>query len=464
MTQPESTEAYCKECVAKMKKEGIEQAVIDTFSHYYRQVANGANGLLYDRDIEPLEVHEIKESDCLMGCGEVGRAAMPKTVRIVLNGGLGTTMGLTRAKSLIQAKNGLSFLEILLSQADNIGVPLCFMNSFSTHADTADEIARLKPACPPRMFLQHKFPKIFQKDLRPVSWPSDPGLEWNPPGHGDIYISLYTSGLLKALVDEGIEYAFISNSDNLGASLDLSMLGYFVQHETPFMMEVARRKPSDAKGGHLARHHDGQLILRESAMCPPAEIDAFQDISRYRFFNTNNLWINLSFLKALIDKEGLMPLPIILNAKYLDPRNENSPPVFQIETAMGSAISLFKGARAICVPRSRFLPVKSCNDLLSIRSDRYLLTPENSLFRNPDVQTETIRIQLDPRYFKRLDDFDSRFSQGAPSLLACESLTVEGNVFFGKNIEITGRVTITNPRAGRAKVPDGTVVDNHLIL
>jgi UTP--glucose-1-phosphate uridylyltransferase len=464
MTQSEKSTSYIDECIAKMKAEEIDRTIIDTFSFYYQQVANGATGLLYDKDIQPLDIKEIRENDCLMGCKKAGGAAIPRTVRIILNGGLGTTMGLTRAKSLIHAKDGLSFLEILLTQASTSDVALCFMNSFNTHADTMAEIAKLNPARTPRTFIQHKFPKILQEDLRPAHWPPDPHLEWNPPGHGDVYISLYTSGLLHALLEEGIEYAFISNSDNLGASLDLRMLGFFSQNNLPFMMEVATRKPSDAKGGHLARHRNGRMILRESAQCPPEEMNAFQDITRYRFFNTNNIWINLSFLNTLIKKEGLVPLPLILNSKPIDPRDEKSPPVFQVETAMGSAISLFEGATAVVVPRARFMPVKSCNDLLNIRSDRYRLSAEKRLSRNPDVQTDGIRIQLDPKYFKRIEDFDLRFHQGAPSLLACESLTVVGDVHFGKNITIIGSVTITNPSLAPAVIPDGAVIKQDLTL
>ncbi|MDX9785687.1 MAG: UTP--glucose-1-phosphate uridylyltransferase [Desulfobacterales bacterium] len=454
---------YLTECIEKMKAEGLSDRIINTFSFYYLQVVNGADGLLYEKDIEPLHIDEIEEDDCLAGCKEVGAQVMPRTVRIVLNGGLGTTMGLTRAKSLIHAKEGLSFLEILLAQADLGHTALCFMNSFSTHEDTCAEIMRIKPARKPRTFLQHKFPKISQKDFRPAKWPLDTRLEWNPPGHGDVYISLYSSGLLQQLLDEGIEYAFISNSDNLGAALNLRMLGYFSQHEVPFMLEVARRKPSDAKGGHLARHRNGRMILRETAQCPPTEKSLFQDINRYRFFNTNNIWINLSFLKTLIEKEGIVPLPLILNSKPLDPRDETSPPVYQVETAMGSAIFLFEGATAVCVPRSRFLPVKSCNDLLAIRSDRYLLTSEKSLVQNPNVQTESIQIDLDPRFFGRIDDFNRRLGRGTPSLLACDALSITGDVSFGKNVTIIGTVAINNPGPTPFVIPDDTILENELI-
>lgn len=451
---------YLADCIIKMKVESISERIIDTFAYYYRQVVNGATGQIYDKDIEPLKIDEIKENDCLTGCKNVGAQMLPKTVRIVLNGGLGTTMGLTKAKSLIHAKDGLSFLEILLAQAEIDHTALCFMNSFSTHEDTQAEVKRLMPTRLPRMFVQHKFPKILQENFRPASWPPDPKLEWNPPGHGDVYISLYTSGLLDQLLAEGIEYAFISNSDNLGASLDLRMLGYFSHHRVPFMMEVARRKPSDAKGGHLARHRNGRIILRESAQCPPSEKEAFQDITRYRFFNTNNIWINLSFLKTLIEKEGIVPLPLILNSKPLDPRDETSPQVYQVETAMGSAISLFDGATAVCVPRSRFMPVKSCNDLLSLRSDRYLLTAEKSLVPNSKARVDAPCIQLDPRYFGKIEDFDNRFSRGVPSLLACEALRVTGDVMFGRDITLVGKVSITNPGPDQFMLPDGTVLEN----
>lgn len=453
-------ENHLDACIEKMRSEGLSERIIDTFSFYYQQIIKGADGLIHDRDITPLDLNAVKDTDCLMGCTKAGREVLHRTVRIVLNGGLGTTMGLTCAKSLIQAKEGLSFLEILLAQAEQDHTALCFMNSFSTHEATMAEIDRLKPATVPEAFVQNKFPKILRETLRPADWPEDPRLEWNPPGHGDIYISLYASGLMQRFLDQGVEYAFISNSDNLGASLDLGMLGFFSQHQLPFMMEVARRRPSDAKGGHLARHRNGRMVLRESAQCPANEMAAFQDIRRYRFFNTNNIWIHLPSFKALVEEKGLVPLPLILNAKPLDPRNGASPPVYQVETAMGAAICLFDQAVGVSVPRSRFLPVKSCADLLSIRSDRYLLTPERRLMRNPEVQTDAVHIHLDPAYYKHLDDFESRFPKGAPSLIACKSLRVSGDVVFGAGVRIVGEVTIENRGRGQVEIPAGAVIES----
>ena len=99
---------------------------------------------------------------------------------------------------------------------------------------------------------------------------------------------------------------FVSNSDNLGASLDLNILSYFAASDAPFMMECCKRTPNDKKGGHLAKRvSDGQLILRESAMCADEDEEAFQDITKHRFFNTNNLWIRLDKLKEIISSNTL---------------------------------------------------------------------------------------------------------------------------------------------------------------
>ena len=225
------------------------------------------------------------------------------------------------------------------------------------------------------------------------------------------------------------------------------------------MMEVAPRTPADVKGGHVAMHRDGHLTLRESAQCPEHELIAFRDIKRYRFFNTNNIWVNLEALDRRLEKQGIMTLPLIRNPKTLDPRDEKSPKVFQIETAMGAAISLFKGASLIQVPLSRFLPVKKCNELMSIRSDRYIFSEENRLVLNPRVRSKIIQIDLDPKYYGKIDLFDERFSHGIPSLLDCESLTVRGDVDFEGNVTIKGKVVITSHLKSRAVLTEGTVVD-----
>jgi UTP--glucose-1-phosphate uridylyltransferase len=152
----------------------------------------------------------------------------------------------------------------------------------------------------------------------------------------------------------------------------------------------------------------------------------------------------------------------------LDPRDKESPAVYQIETAMGAAISLFEGATAIRVPRSRFFPVKTCNDLLAVRSDCFLYTDEENLHINPQRQTlqraDTIKIKLDPKYYGKIDDLDARFNQGPPSLVDCESLTIEGDVRFEKDVTIKGAVTIKNSGTSQAVIKPGTIIDKDWIL
>lgn len=463
MTEP-ATPAHLPAFQEKMNREGLAPMVVETFSHYYRKLVTGETGLISDAEIAPVDPAAVPRLADLSKFSERGREALDRTVRIILNGGLGTSMGLTGPKSLLEVRDGRSFLRILVEQSSRFDVILALMNSFSTHAETRAALEAMGPERMPLTFLQHKFPKILQENLGPAEWPADPELEWNPPGHGDIYTALETSGMLDHLLERGIQYAFISNSDNLGARMDLSLLGHFADGGYPFLMEVAERTPADVKGGHLARYPDGRLVLRESAQCPEDELDAFRDIERYHFFNTNNLWVNLNYLKDLIQRKQTVRLPMIVNPKTLDPRDETSPPVYQVETAMGAAISLFEGATAVRVPRSRFFPVKKCNDLLAVRSDYFIYSPETGFALNPDRATDALRISLDDRYFKKVDQFDARFPKGVPSLLACESLTVTGDVRFGRDVRIEGKATVTNPAAEQRVVPDGTRISGDMTL
>jgi len=459
---------YLPAFVSKMESACLPPLVIDTFAHYYNAVLKGETGLVYGRDIRPVDPAEIETYNHLIAYGRTGIDVFPQTVRIILNGGLGTSMGLMGAKSLIEIKDGMSFLDIIIRQAENSEVTLAFMNSFNTQEDTLAALSDLKPSKFPINFLQHKFPKIIQQDFSPATWPKNPLLEWNPPGHGDVYTALLTSGLLESLLNEGVLYAFISNSDNLGARLDESLLGYFAHHQFPFMMEVAEKTPADIKGGHLARHKNGRLLLREAAQCPEDELDAFQNIQHYQYFNTNNIWVNLKALKKLFDQQKMIHLPLILNPKTLDPRDADSPSVYQIESAMGAAIILFEGATAVAVPRTRFYPVKTCNDLLAVRSDCFVYNEDESLRINPlrirRKKPDATQIDLDPQYYGHIDNLDQRIAAGVPSLVDCDALTIEGDVLFEKGVKIKGTIKIKNTSGLQAVIKEGTVVDRDLIL
>jgi UTP--glucose-1-phosphate uridylyltransferase len=443
----------------KMELEGISEMVRETFLHYYDQVCRGETGFISNAQIEPLAQDDIIDSAALAPYEAFGRQNLSNTVRIVLNGGLGTSMGLAKPKSLIAARGRLSFLDLILMQARKDCNRLVLMNSFHTHAATLAALKDQGEDLRIWTFLQNKFPKINRADLSPASCPSNPHLEWNPPGHGDIYTALHSTGTLDQLLQKKIRYAYISNCDNLGAHIDLGILGYLSYHGVPFMMEVAQKTPADVKGGHLAKLSNNRIILRESAQCPPDELDAFRDIATYRYFNTNSIWIDLAALSRLMHTQSVFALPLIINPKTVNPQDPNSPSVFQIETAMGAAISLFEGAKAVLIPRHRFFPVKKCNELMAVRSDRFELTPRFTLQFHPEAQQSHPHIELDSDFYGQLADFETRFPKGVPSLQNCMSLKIVGNVFFGEGIKILGDVVIANHSSEAAFIEDNSILE-----
>ncbi|MEM9481317.1 MAG: UTP--glucose-1-phosphate uridylyltransferase, partial [Verrucomicrobiota bacterium] len=331
------------------------------------------------------------------------------------------------------------------------------MNSFSTSADTREHLAKYTELGDPAdlEFVQNKAPKIDADSLAPADAEGNEGLEWCPPGHGDLYPAILASGKLDELLAAGVKYAFVSNSDNLGATLDGTLLKYFAESDQPFMMEVTRRTPADRKGGHLAVDKTtGGLCLRESAQCADEDEGSFQDIDRHQFFNTNNLWLRLDLLKEELDKNGgYLPLAVIRNKKTLDPRDSDSTAVLQLETAMGAAISCFEGAGAINVPRRRFAPVKTTDDLLSLRSDAYVLTEDFRLQLDPDRQGKPPTVKLDKGHYKLVDGLERALKKAVPSLIACDSLEVSGPVIFGENVRIEGKTKLENDSEDWKEVP-----------
>jgi len=438
----------------KMRDAGIAEQAIDVFSHYYRALDNGATCLIPEDSIEPLtRIDSIEDVEI----DEAGaREALSRTVLIKLNGGLGTSMGMDRTKSLLPVREGKSFLDLLVDQVMaarriyDVTLPLIFMNSFRTRRDTLAALAA-HPGIGidglPLDFLQNREPKLRADDLTPVTWAADPDLEWCPPGHGDIYTALTASGVLDALLESGYKYAMTSNSDNLGAAPSARVAGWVAASPRPRPPQLCRRTPADVKGGHLAvRKSDGRIILRETAQTPADEMHFFTDQYRHPFFHTNNLWFDLEVLRdTLAERRGILGLPLIKNAKTVDPADASSVPVIQLETAMGTAVEAFEGATAIEVPRSRFLPVKTTNDLLLLRSDIYEVDDAGLLQMVPE---RACTVNLDPRYYKKIRDFEARFPHGVPSVRQAKSLTVEGDWTFGADV-----VAIGDARVGEAGSP-----------
>ena len=438
----------------KAKQEQLPGPTVDAFLRAVTKVAEGASGLIGESAIEP--VVGLPQTEHLAVSDDRAGDLVKRLAVIKLNGGLGTGMGLAGPKSLLKVKGDQCFLDFIAQQilqfrSDFGGKLPAFylMNSFSTQADTlsfldkypgiADEDGRLD-------FLQSKVPKLLADTLEPAASAEDPTVSWCPPGHGDIYPSLISSGLLESLLSRGVKYLFVSNSDNLGATVDCAILSHFADSGAGFMMEVARRTEADSKGGHLARRlSDGRLILRESAQCPDDETEQFRDVNRYTYFNTNNLWIQIERLQEELDRrDGVLELPIIKNRKTLDPRDASSPKVLQLESAMGAAIECFEQSTAVEVPRSRFSPVKTTADLLSLWSDAYVKTADHRLVLDERRGGKPPTVSLDSKHYKLMNDFEQRFAAGVPSMIDCERLEVIGDVVFEAGVVLQGAVQISN--------------------
>ena len=446
---------------AKMKDAGASDAAIDVFTHFYGIVAEGSEGFIGEDTISPLT--DPPQLTSVEVDPEVARDALAKTALIKLNGGLGTSMGLDGPKTLLPVRGEMTFLDVLVEQVlrarktYGARLPLIFMNSFRTREATLAHLERYADLAVdglPVDFLQGFEPKLTRDTLEPVEWPADPDLEWCPPGHGDIYTALVGTGLLDALLERGFEYVSIANGDNLGAGPDATLAGWFASSGAPYAAEVCTRTPNDRKGGHLAiRKADQQLILRDTAQTRPEEMDFFTDEHRHPYFHANNLWVDLRALKELmVARNNVLGLPLIRNEKTVDPSDKTSTPVIQIESAMGAAIEVFPGARAIAVPRDRFLPVKTTNELMLVRSDAFTLDETARLVAATD---KLPGVSLDKRYYALLPDFEARVPV-VPSLVAARSLTVEGDWTFDTPVKVVGDAVLADSGEA-ASVPGGVL-------
>src|SRR5689334_22566522 len=130
-----STDDGLRAAIAKMRADDVSDVAIGTFEDNYRRLRDGETGMVPESTIEPLDSPELDP-------GAGGAEALDRTVVVKLNGGLATSMGMDRAKSLLEVKDGLSYLDIIVRQVltlrRGLGVrlPLMFMDSYRTSEDT----------------------------------------------------------------------------------------------------------------------------------------------------------------------------------------------------------------------------------------------------------------------------------------------------------------------------------------
>ena len=459
------------ERIEKMRREGLGDAAVANFEHYYARLRDGDAGVLPEDELEPVEeipsFADLHDADA----GE----ALDQTVVLKLNGGLGTSMGMTKAKSLLEVKDGMTFLDIIvrqvLRQRETTGarLPLVLMNSFATRDDSLELLARYDDleVDVPADFVQNKVPKLLADDLTPVDVARRPGqgvVAARP--RRPLHRAGHERDARRSCSTRGYRYAFVSNSDNLGAMLEPRTLAWFAGEDLP----VPHRGHRPHRGRQEGRPHRAPARGRRASSCarsprrPTTTSRRSRTRRKHRYFNANTIWLNLPRLKETLDaQDGVLGLPMIVNRKTVDPGDKSSPGVIQLETAMGAAIDVFDGAQALHVPRERFIPVKTTNDLLVVRSDAYELDDDFKLVlarrvgqraarrprRRPLQARRRLRgaLPAGPAVARRLHEPDGPGRRDVRRGVVCR-----GDVVVEGPAEIAGRASST------ARSPDGSIV------
>ncbi|PLX41493.1 MAG: UTP--glucose-1-phosphate uridylyltransferase, partial [Deltaproteobacteria bacterium] len=239
---------------------GINARGASLFTDAYRRWQSGLAKTIPWDEIGAPDEGELVEFDDLEGHGAEGLDRFGELVWIILNGGLGTSMEVTHAKSLLKVKGEENFLDLVMDFLSKVlsrtgkKIPLMLMNSPATRRDSLAAMEKYGDITGderlPMDFLQNFFPRVVEEDGSLFGEPAD-AESWAPPGHGDLYEAIYGSGVLDKLLESGKRWAFISNADNMGAAPSPRLLGYISSRSIPFVMEVTARTEADVKGGTL---------------------------------------------------------------------------------------------------------------------------------------------------------------------------------------------------------------------
>src|ERR1700761_1794776 len=434
------------------------------FRRYLNDKAKG-NAIEWNR-IAPPKAEQVVNYDDLENSEAV--EFLSKLAVVKLNGGLGTSMGCVGPKSVIEVRDGMSFLDLSVRQIEflnrtyDVNVPFVLMNSFNTDNDTAAIIKKYEGHNIDILtFNQSRYPRILKDSMLPAPKSYDSAIsDWYPPGHGDVFESLYNSGILDKLLERGVEIIFLSNADNLGAVVDLNILQHMVETKAEYIMELTDKTKADVKGGTII-DYESSVRLLEIAQVPKEHVNEFKSIKKFKYFNTNNIWMNLRAIKRVVSANEL-EMEIIPNEKSIpaDKKGEADISIIQLETAVGAAIKHFKNSHGVNVPRRRFLPVKTCSDLMLVKSNLYTLS-HGQLVIDPNRFGPAPLIKLGSD-FKKVAQFQKRIGS-IPNIVELDHLTVTGNVNFGRNVTLKGTVIIVANEGGSIDVPTGSVLENVVV-
>ncbi|CAA19137.1 putative UTP--glucose-1-phosphate uridylyltransferase [Schizosaccharomyces pombe] len=436
------------------------------FALYRRYLLHTVKGYECDWDsIRPLGPEDMIDYGDLPLCKNAGKY-LNRLAVVKLNGGMGNALGVNYPKAMIEVRDNQSFLDLSIRQIEylnrryDVSVPFILMNSYDTNDETC-KVLRKYAGCKIDIstFEQSRYPRVFVDSQLPVpkAAPS-PIEEWYPPGHGDIFDALVHSGTIERLLAQGKDYLFVSNIDNLGASVDLNILSHVIDNQIEYSMEITDKTKADIKVGILV-NQDGLLRLLETNQVPEQHREEFMSDKVFKYINTNNVWLYLPAVKRVVENRELN-LDIMPNIETVYYNNEPAR-IIEFTTAIGSAISQFKKTEGIRVSRPRFISVKNSSDLFLVRCDLYnvdhgsLKIEESRLGFPPPV----VRMSNE---FKDIAELFCRIPY-MPSMKDLVSLSISGNVYFGRNVILKGNIVIVASENTILCIPSNAVLENCVV-
>jgi len=440
--------------------------------------------------VEPPHDEDFETYSSLENCApEDIPTFLSQLIVIKLNGGRGLSLGLEHSKSRLVVSNDMTFMDIVVRQIEylndlyKVSIPLLLMNSFVTHEDSVKLTKKYENRnIKIYHFKQSRFPRMRKDTLNPCC--SDGKAihpqEWNPPGSGDVFRSLKRSGYLDKFMKEGKKFAFISNVENIGGipgRVDFKLLNLMKHSENDFLLEVCERISTDHQGGILchesvlpsnenenpnsAKERDPKesrerLGLLELSQVPVDKQSLFS-AKKYKYWNTNSIWIRLDALDEKLKTHSLN-LGIILKAVQT-----GSHGIVQFESPAATSIQSFSKAKLIVVPRYRYWDIKSTAALFLLQSNLYNVDPHTCrVALNETRQFDTIPLVRFGDTFRKFKDYIRRFKQ-IPDITELDHLTVSGDVFFGSGVVLKGTVIIVANHGERIDIPDGAILENNVI-
>ncbi|XP_011011034.1 PREDICTED: probable UTP--glucose-1-phosphate uridylyltransferase 2 isoform X2 [Populus euphratica] len=373
---------------------------------------------------------------------------LDKIVVVKFNDTLGTALGFNGPKSLIGIRDGLTSLDLIVNQIQSLNltygchIPLVLMNTIRTHDDSLKALEKYSTS---------------NVDILPLSQGEHPQKksssgqssadELYPSDHAAAFLSLMkSSGTLDVLLSQGKEYVHVVSSDNVAAAVDPRIMSHLSQNNIEYCMEVTPTTSYLSKS-KMASQQQGKFELAEIARALPKD-----STEKFKFIDTRSLWVNLKAIRRLVDTNALKIENLSISKEV-----EGDQMVLQ-ETAAGSTIQLFDKAISVNVPQFRVVQLNATSDLLLLQSDLYS-TSEGVLVRNTaQANPANPCIELGPE-FEKVSDFQCRF-KSIPSIVGLDSLKVAGDVWFGADVVLKGRVSIVAKPGVKLEIPDGAVLEN----